>query len=82
MLRPCALDNQRPVAKISRNLQIPEFHRGRIYKTIRELTELDINTQQMCLNLRRQPTELDAFDSEGLRRSARRDCGERGTSVP
>ena len=29
-----------------------------------------------------QPTELDAFDSEGLRRSARRVCGERGTSVP
>jgi len=29
-----------------------------------------------------QPTELHAFDSEGLRRSARRVCGERRTSVP
>ncbi|HQZ67814.1 MAG TPA: hypothetical protein PLY87_22140, partial [Planctomycetaceae bacterium] len=70
MLRPCALDNQRPVVKISRNLQIPEFHRGRIYKTIRELTELDINTQQMCLNLR-------------LTSPARREPGERsGVSPP
>jgi len=29
-----------------------------------------------------QPTELHAFDSEGLRRSARRVCGDRGRHSP
>jgi len=29
-----------------------------------------------------QPTELPAFDSEGLRRSARRVCGDRGRHSP
>jgi len=50
--------------KISRNLTISGIHRGKIHKTIRELTEPDINTQQMCLNLRLMQDTLIVWGGE------------------